>query len=627
MSREVLLIAGGDDTASKNRRAGLVAQAAISLPGAVKHDVVETSYATLALVETEIAGGTLASVERDGDTVRVALAITATGLEAATQDPTKARGTAAESGHVAVRLAQDGNVVVSTDGMATVPAYWSERDGQLILSTHLASLVSLGLPGLVDERALFEYLTMLHPLKERTTLRGARLLRPGEVIEWQPDRAAGRSAAPVFVPGDASMSDHEAITACRQVWAEVLEDLFARNRSQRMAVGLSGGLDSRAIVAGAALLGRQPRVFSYGTSNNVDTRIAGDIADHLGMPFIRLPVTDDHLMPRPDVIADRLDGAHSPAEMYESWFAETLRSFADVLVNGAGGGQLWGDEKSLGLTDHRSIAAKVWHRYHDAALAVRPYLSLESRGDLEAEVRAGIDESLEEWDLAQRTDMTVFWRIANRQVRWGNMLVNAARRSGLRLESPFLDSRFIEFASRLSAEQRLNGRLHLQVHRDLFTATADFPRSDDGNSPRHLNHVYWSGESSYRQQLARLTTRHPLSGGRRALRRAVQVGTHTIGRHTPLQSPARWWDERTAVFPIQLWSTTRSVFSERMATLVESTVTPHPVFSQDALDQAAGDLRSGRFSGSVTALARAATAARWIADYEARARAAAAFGR
>ncbi|WP_026874876.1 asparagine synthase C-terminal domain-containing protein [Jiangella gansuensis] len=627
MSLEVLLIAGGDDTASTYRRAGLIGQAAISLPGAVRHDVIETSHATLALVETEVSGGTLASVERDGDTVRVALAITDIGLEAAAQDPAKARATASESGHVAVRLAHGGGVVISTDGIATVPAYWSEHDDHLILSTHLASLVSLGLPAVVDERGLYEYLVMLHPLKDRTTLRGARILRPGEVIEWRRGRVAHRSAVPIFAPSNAPMSDHEAIATCRDVWAEVLEDLFSRNRSQRIAVGLSGGLDSRAIVAGAALVGHRPLVFSYGTSNNVDTRIAGDIADHLGMPFIRLPVTDDHLMPRPEIIADHLDGAHSPAEMYESWFAETLRSFAGVLVNGAGGGQLWGDEKSLGLTDHRAIAANVWHRYHDAALAVAPYLSAEARADLESEVRGGISESLAEWDLAQRADMTVFWRIANRQVRWGNMLINAARRSGLRLESPFLDSRFMDFASRLGAEQRLNGRLHLQIHRDLFTATAGVPRSDDGNSPRHLDHAYWSGESSYLQQLVRLTVRHPLSGSRRALRRAVQVGTHALGRHTPLQSPARRWDERTSVFPIQLWSTTRPVFGERMATLLESIGAPHSLFSPDALERAAGDLRGGRFSGSVAALARAATAARWIADYDARARVASTFGR
>lgn len=618
MTGEVLLVAGPDDPRASARRSRLVRHAAERVPGAIGHRVAETATTAVAVVDV---GAPVSLLDETAGTVLAAVASTAAGLELAAGDPGKSRTAGAEAGHVAIRVAADGSVLIAVDGMASVPAYWAETDGQLLVSTQLAGLVSLGLSADADERGVLEYLVMLHPLQDRTLLRSARVVPPGGTVSWSPGRAAHVAAHPLFVPDDAAMGDDEAVAVFGGVWADVIGSMYERNRGRRLALGLSGGLDSRSIAAATASLGEHPATFAYGTTRQYESRVAATVARTLGFAHTEYPVTDDHLMPGAADIADRLDGAHSPAEMYELWFASTLADSADVLVNGAGGGPLWGDEKTLGLTSAATVTATVWGRYAGAANGAAPYLTSSAAGSLAGDVRAGIAASLEPWDLSAREDMTVFWRVANRQVRWGNMLLNAVRRSGLRTEAPFLDARFLRFAARLTADQRRNGRLHLRAHRELFGPTAGIGRGDDGNSPRHLNHVYWSGESSYLRQLALLGSRHPVSAARRAGRRAVDVGTHIVRSRLSVSAPADWWETRSSVFPIELWGRTRPSFAGRLADLAASVPAVHPMFSADAFGQAADALRAGRFTGSAAALARAATAAHWLADYAVRARA------
>ncbi|WP_158602820.1 asparagine synthase-related protein [Jiangella rhizosphaerae] len=618
MSGEILLVAGPDEPRARSRRSQLIRQAAARVPGAGAPRIAETSTTALAVVDV---GVPLNLLETSDGAALAAVAATTAGLPQAVTSAKGGHLAGAEAGHVAVRAAADGSVVMSTDGMASVPAFWAEVDGQLLVSTHLTSLVSLGLAPDADEQGILEYLVMLHPLQDRTVLRGARLLPPGGVLTWRAGGPATITAQPLFVPDDSPMGDDEAILAFRAAWNEVIATMYERNRNVRVALGLSGGLDSRAIAAATANLGESPLTFAYGTGRQFETRVAGKVARTLGFTHTRYPVTDEFLLPAAITIAERLDGAHSPAEMFELWFADALAESADVLVNGAGGGPLWGDEKTLGVRSAAEAEAKVWSRYGGAASGARRFLSGDASAALEPTVRGGLAASFEPWDLGRRADMTVFWRVANRQVRWGNMLLNAVRRSGLRTEAPFLDSRFLRFAARLTADQRRNGRLHLRVHRELFPATAGIGRGDDGNSPRHLDHVYWSGDRSYLDQLAGLARRHPVSAGRRAARRAVEVGTHALRGSLSVHGPADWWDSRSSVFPIELWGRTRPVFAARLAALVGSARSVHPLFDAGALEAAAADLRAGRFDGSAAALARVATAAQWLADAADRARA------
>ena len=620
MSHELLLIGGTNQPLEQERRAALVRHAAAAVPGAVSHQFTHTAHVAIALVETSPVGGDYAELRDVREEVRFHLATTELGLEVARSVLTDGATVGSQAGHIRVAIARDGSVDLSTDGLAFLPCFWAEHRGRIQLSTHLASMVSLGIPEEADTAAVLQYLVMFHPLQERTLLHHVRLLPPGGHLRWRPAAAALLVARPLFMPSDLAMTDEQAVATYRQLWPTVIRDIFDRNEGSRTVLGLSGGLDSRAIATASAELGVPPLCYTYGDGSR-EAMTAAQVTRRLGLPHLTIPITDDRLLPRGDAIAARLDGAHGPVEMYESWFDDLLRSFADVAVSGLAGGPLWGDEKTVGLTDPGVILDHMVGRCASEMAAVVPFLRTIDAEDAGASLRSAISDSMSQWDFSARGDTAVYWRLANRQQRWEYMLVSAQRRAGLRVEAPFLDSRFLHFAARLSPRQRLNGSLYLRVHREVFGRTADIARSDDGNSPLQLSHVYWSGQTSYASQLAALTRRHPIAGARRASRRSLHVGADTLRRRSGWSGPSDRLVSRRAAFPGDVWLRTRPTYADRLADLVERAAGAHPLLSDEHVDRAVAAIRAGKPTASAGTLGKVATVGIWLADYSARARA------
>jgi asparagine synthase (glutamine-hydrolysing) len=618
MSREILLIAGDPDPTEQGRRRSLIQQAVTRVPGWHSHQVVESAYAVAALVHTEPDGGTTSAVEQFEGGFRIGIAQSDRGLASAMKSAS-GFDLGAEAGHVVVHSEPSGGVRLTTDGAAFVPSYWGTVDGRLFVSTHLASMVSLGLPGDPDDQGVLEYIVLMHPWGHRTLLRHAQLLAPGGTVDWRPDRGAVTSARPLYVPSDDVMTDSEAIAEFQALWPEIVGDMHDRTSELRTVLGLSGGLDSRTIAVGAQAIGWRLLTYTYGTSRNHETRTAASVAERLQLSHLQIPIADDRLLRNAGRIIDVLDGAHSPGEMYELWFDDTLRSFADVVINGLVSGPLWGDDKTMGLTDRDAISGHLRRRFAGALAAARPFVGDGISHELPQIIGSGIDRSLEGWDFDRRRDMTLFWKQANKLLRWGSMLTNSMRRSGLRLEAPFLDHRFLRFAARLTPDQRLNGRLYLRVHREVLGVTADIERSDDGNSPARLNHVYWSGERSFAAQMAGLAKRHPVSGVRRGTRRALDVAAAQVRARTGLSGYADSRDDRASVFPAELWARTRPVYAERLAALLDSAQGATSLLSDESIGAAADALRRGRPTASPLVLSRVAAAGIWLDDYGRRA--------
>ncbi|MGI5950232.1 MAG: asparagine synthase-related protein [Brooklawnia sp.] len=611
MSYEILLIAGQDEPQARAQRLKVLEHAAGEVPGFQSSSVLTSGTTAAALVATSPVGGTRATTTTADGGHRITIATSRRGLAV---PASSAVTVGAEAGHVTAVLEPDGAVFITTDGVGVLPAYWGLRDGTLFASTHLASLVSLGLGAETDELGLVEYLAMLHPMANRTLLRNATLLSAGASLRWQQGRTE-LSRQPLFMPASDHIDDDDAVGMFAQLWPEVISD--ALSGTDRPSIGLSGGLDSRAIAETAVALGQRPMTYTYGTVDTTEGAVGTRVAEALDLPHLSIPIADERLLAHSQETLALLDGAHSASEMYELWFADLLRSFTDVIVNGLDGGTLWGDDKAIGLSDPAAILERQWKRYAAEARRITPFLAHHLRQDAEQVVHRSLADSLAEWDLGARPDMVLFWRIDNRQQRWGAMLTNALRRQGLRSEIPFLDSRFLHLAARLSADQRRNGRLYLRVQREVFPRTAGIPRSDDGNPPRALNHVYWSGEAPFVRQLGRLTARHPISGARRGLRLGARFGAAELRARTGFSRPADWLDTRLSVFPADLWVRTRPTYAARLADLLEAGK-GSSLIADDAVTQAVADLRAGRPGIPALTLGRVAAAQLWLDDYQRR---------
>lgn len=611
MSHELLVLVGPPHREAQERRAVLVGHAARAVPGSASVKRVESVTTVAAVVATTRAGGTVTQVASTAGGTRVSLALGATGLLAAESDVVHG----AEGAHATVLLAEAGSVAISADGAGAIPFYWWADGETLIASTHLATLVSLGAPAVADERGVVEYLTFHHPLGTRTILAGAQQLEAGAVLEW--DRTAHRvrrRRALFELSQTPPRTDEAVLDDFAQTWEQVIADAFADGG--RVGISLSGGMDSRTIAGEAARQGRAGISFTYGDTRSAEVRVAVKVAEALHLPHLSIPVRDADVLAGARETLAHLDGAHSPNEMYDTWFTDVLRTAVDTVVNGHAGDPQWGNAKGIGLTDRDAVRGVLWNRYRAYAAGAARFLEGDLGQKAETLAQESLVASLEGADFSTRGDGAVAWAMEHRQRRWGNMLITALRRTGLRPQTPFLDRRFLALSSTFSPKQRLNGALYLRAQKTLFDATAEIPRSDDGNAPRGLSHLYWSSDTPRIRQLAGLAARHPVSGSRRGANHGLDLVLGRAGRYAGGADLAARRALDRAVFPSDAWLRERPVYALRLQALLQEPSAA--LVSGEAVEQTVRSIASGAPDAPAPVLGRVAALNGWLADYQER---------
>ncbi|NLC57690.1 MAG: hypothetical protein GX774_12695 [Armatimonadetes bacterium] len=175
-------------------------------------------------------------------------------------------------------------LVLCHDLTAMRPIYYATAPGGGIVGgTHLIPLshclrTSADAVGVL-ERAVF-------PLRQhgrRTLLRGVSRLLPGEQLTFRAPDAPGESAF------DNSLCDGllacDVDTAARIVWNCLQREIaLATAGYERLHLGLSGGWDSRVILAGLAHRGGSVHCYTYGSANLYEAKVARRCAAAVGAP-------------------------------------------------------------------------------------------------------------------------------------------------------------------------------------------------------------------------------------------------------------------------------------------------------------------------------------------------------
>lgn len=230
-----------------------------------------------------------------------------------------------------------GRIHLVADRHGLKPLYWALLDGEPAWSSEMKGF--LGHPSFsadIDREAVNDWQVHGHLLENRTWFRGVALVPAGSVLSWDP--ADGSVSTTVYrPPGRKAVADVEAdeARASREL-ARLLRRAVARRAGsgERLGLLLSGGLDSRAILAAMPGECPPPASFTFGQAGCDDRRIARLVA--------RLARTRHHefelhggnwLAPRvPGVWIS--DGGFSLLHMHGVEAADVYREEADVLLNG-----------------------------------------------------------------------------------------------------------------------------------------------------------------------------------------------------------------------------------------------------------------------------------------------------
>jgi asparagine synthase (glutamine-hydrolysing) len=248
------------------------------------------------------------------------------------------------SGHFALLLRRNDRTILATDRLGAVKIYWNESEG-ILSNSFICTLSGTRAPRLARQE-VYEYAWQGSVFGDRTFIEQIRSLPPNHIaVVDRSVRLAPVPTDPEFPP-ETNRVDLSAVTE-RQLAA--LRPIFKRSVRgfpDRLRLALSGGYDSRLVLALLLEAGARPDLYVYGTDVDPDVRVAKDVSRAVGLS---IDVVDKSDVPLASVeqfaeFTDRdliafdgwkVDGIFDQGSDFPSRVQRVDRGFA--VLNGSGG--------------------------------------------------------------------------------------------------------------------------------------------------------------------------------------------------------------------------------------------------------------------------------------------------
>lgn len=293
----------------------------------------------------------------------------------------------------------------------------------------------------VAESGVRQLLAAGHVVGDGTLLEGVTRLPPGTVMTI--DLAAGRTTRWRYWWWDRLPPVDERVSlddAAEELGRLVVDSVRrACSASGRVGLLLSGGLDSRALLAAATRCGFRPPSVTFGQAGCLDERIARRVCEVAGVPHRFLPLTAANWLDQRAECVWSTGGTMNLTHFHVGAVRAALAGDFDVALDGVGGDNV--------LRGDWLQSPKMVGAFDRAAVSRWLFMPAEEVVDLEAyEALGRVDYFF--LDHQART----LWAGANQ----AEMMWRHERR-------PFLSNAIIEFVYSLPDRLRWRGRLYRRM--------------------------------------------------------------------------------------------------------------------------------------------------------------------
>jgi hypothetical protein len=366
---------------------------------------------------------------------------------------------------------------VVTDRFGLVPVYRHRRGGTTGYATSLRLLGALTRPEwLPDRGAVYEMLGLGMVLGDRTFFRDVELLPAASAVVLGP---AGVEVVPYWdwqtLGGEGPGPAGDLVRPTYALIERAVLRAVAGRR--RVAVALSGGLDSRLL--GAVLARNGVPFTAYNVNFSRETPLARRVARVLGAPLTVLPMLGEPGRSIPE--------AHAVIGCYhvnQTWGWEMARRAAadgcDLLLDGLAFDAVLGSVLGAAGGDPATLARGLAANYLEidpdtVARLAGPAFAAELFGHLEAALAAAARESIEGAGPLASDHFLMLNRV--RKYTFGYCLANQQH---LPNAFPYVTRELFEHCLRLPPGERQRHNLYRRIYRELFPELARIPWAKTG---------------------------------------------------------------------------------------------------------------------------------------------------
>ena len=378
------------------------------------------------------------------------------------------------AGTFALILHQGAELTIRSDQLGYYQVYADEK-GSVYSSSLLACLLS-GRPPRVSAQELYEYVLYGFCFGSQMPLVDLRTLAPGRVWQLLP-KSGTRQLPPSFTPLDPARRFADLL---EEVRASLLDyfGMVSAAFDGSLTCALSGGYDSRLMLATLRALGIQPKLYVYGGEQHPDVRVAKAIAAGEGFPLEHVDKSGWPRVPRERwrelVLRDwsvfdglKATGIFDNGSDYETRKARATT--AKLQLNGAGG----------------EIYREIWH-LPNRRLSIQDFLHARyDPGDFdfctdrfhEDEFYVRLGEKVRallgiERPWLSRVELEMLFPLLRNRFAGANTAINNQWGPSV---LPFMEPRFVFPSYGIPIRFKEHGRFNAALIRSLDSALARYP--------------------------------------------------------------------------------------------------------------------------------------------------------
>ena len=343
-----------------------------------------------------------------------------------------------------------------TDHYGLRHLYWTKFNDCLIWSSEIKAFLAFpGFSPTIDRQAVKEFFPIAHLLENRTWFEGVELVPSGTVLTWK--IATNQLISHQYwwwdqiKPFTGKIDEQEVVEELGCLFSQAVER--RTDKTEKIGLTLSGGLDSRATLAAMPDYGNPIHALTFGKLNCDDARFAKKAAEVKGATHHLFEINHENwLAPRLEGVW-WTDGQLDILDMHSLIVFEKVRDFFHINLNAFAGDLILGGSYLKSVSEFDSPINEM-----NAAKRMRCNPRIISRNDME------------KYQSLKKQDYYSLQNHVRRFTFGGTKLFLTVTEQ----RKPFYDNRLIEYVYSLPDSLRFNSHIYKKM---LLSRYPDFFQS------------------------------------------------------------------------------------------------------------------------------------------------------
>jgi asparagine synthase (glutamine-hydrolysing) len=241
---------------------------------------------------------------------------------------------------IAIWKATEKKLILACDYAGFRPLFYYHSGNKFCFASEIKAILALNwFPRQVENKAVLDLLGFGFPQGALTLFEKIIRLQPGMILIYQNGKVELKEGYQVrFAPQPSLLNEEEHVENVGKLFEKAL--LARIKPNLKTGLTLSGGGDTRLILAACSYLNLSIPTFTYGLNRSRDRERAKNLSKMAGFPHTSFALTEAYIRENASTVLDRCEGRVDCFQSHGLFLTE-MRNWVNIMILGNGGEYLF----------------------------------------------------------------------------------------------------------------------------------------------------------------------------------------------------------------------------------------------------------------------------------------------